>query len=187
MLLHLHDKLLEATPNGQARLKASREDGDPLPPISRNDPLFKQWVHDQAVVVGDAAPLPTVITALCCLDQRVLQVVLENAVFLCVGTDSAGWTASSRFMDSQGRGRPRLVALGPTADVKTVLHEAAHVWCHSPLKDDPDHMCITVVGESGLMQAISESGHRPQVDDATARAERLCDALAYIWLENQEP
>ena len=47
-----------------------------------------------------------------------------TAAFVSVGRDSIAWTSSALFVDQHDRIRARMIVLGPTADVDTILAHA---------------------------------------------------------------
>jgi hypothetical protein len=99
-----------------------------------------------------------------------------------VGINSTAWTASSQFQDKEGRGRNRVVVLGPNCDARVIRHEAAHVW-HSTvtLESETPPIAVTGQGEVGLRALAARDGWLEAADAGYQRGERIADALALLW------
>jgi len=167
----LSEPLLNATPPSHARLEAWRRS-----PV--RTPGTAEWIRENVLCFGDASARDHVVAALLIVPQCVREHVMGEAAFLSVGGDSDAWTGSSRFVDRDGKGRPRIIVLSSRASglVRLVLHEIAHSWSlPTPT------MLISVKGEEGLRTYAKQEGLTEQVNEKVARDERLAHALALLW------
>jgi hypothetical protein len=126
---------------------------------------------------------PMVIEALSRAPAAVRDFVLDNAVWLGVGCEAIAWTSSSRFADRKGRGRPRVIVLGPATDIEIALHEAAHIF-HDVSSEHTQ--AIPVVGEFALHDYAAENGLTEMFTSIVSRKERLARACAWAWSRRRD-
>lgn len=169
LLLSLEGELLRATEGARAWLE--------LRPRSSAD------VDDEPFYCGDLPLLHVVRTAMALLPDAVRWPIQRTVAFLGVGISSRAWTGPAVFVDAAGQRKRRIVVLGPSADVLTVLHEIGHVWAAGPSRD-VEHL-LTAQGEAGLLALAVKEGWRDRLaalDRAVLESEQLADGLAFCWL-----
>jgi hypothetical protein len=175
-------RLLTATPEGRARLRRWLDEDVPWPPMPRHE--LEALVRYRLALFGDEGFLPDVIGGLMLLPDPLRTHALKAAAFVCVGRQSRAWTASARLEDRDGP-RPRMVVLGPDADVRTVIHECVHVW-HTPggLTHNPQDPApaVTAAGAIAIRQLAREGGWLAGPTADYRRHERLAEAGAIAWL-----
>lgn len=170
--------LLCSTEGGAARLEAWHRRLD-MPVEAR------QGREDEPLLFGDIEALPAIRAALALMPDAVRHSVLMEVAFLAVGRSSKAWTGSASLADRDGVARPRLVVVGPKADMGTLLHESAHVFLSAP--PGPETFHITAQGEASLFALATAQGWRVRASGYVDRGEILADALAVLWLFSKPP
>jgi hypothetical protein len=179
LLAGAHRRVLVASVGGRARLRRWLDEQRGTAPVQLPRWLLEEWIADRVSFYGDPSLLPVVVAALCLVPKPVRDAVVAETAFLAVGVDSAAWTGSANLADREGVRKARVVALGPSVDVRVVLHEVAHCW-HSALPDEHSSL-ITTRGEAGLWALASREDWHPRMDTHIAKDERLADACAFCW------
>jgi len=169
LLVALGPDLLRVTPGGDHRLRAQTERA--------------LDVDDEPTFYGDAELLPIVRAGLALAPPVVRWAIQREVAWIAIATSRA-WTGSTAFVDSTGRQKHRMVVLGPTVDIGTVLHEMAHVWCGPtvPLPNEERCPLITAQGGEALRALAAEQGWARRIDGHIGREEKLADSLALAWL-----
>ncbi len=179
-LLRLSEHLLVATPHARARLDAWTRS-----PI--RTPGTAAWIRDSVLFFGDRAVLDYVVAALLFVPPPVRDfVVVQECCFEAVGADSYAWIGSSRKVDRDGRDRPRTIVLSGAAPhlprlIGAVLHEISHAWT-TPTPS----VLVTVQGEEGLRNYLTQQGLTERFDKQVGLDERLARALASVWAAQGE-
>jgi len=144
-------------------------------------PATPAWLRDNVLFFGDITVLDAVVAALLRVPAPVLEHTLSESCFQSVGAETRAWTASSVFVDRDGRGRPRTIMLSGAAPhrpylLNTALHEIAHSWsCPTP------SVSLTAVGEENFVAYLAAEGRAELGDTKQALDERVAHALAQVW------
>lgn len=180
LLCELEPHLLTSTEGGRRRLARWRAD-ERLPPMPRD--ALAEYIQEYLLYFGDPSLQAVMVRALTRAPLYVIDAILRDAVIIGVGLDSNAWTSGSRLVDREGRGRARLVVLGPASTERTCLHEVGHVWT-APFTEEgaQPNEAMTATGEHGLRAFAASEGWVDRIDAHVGREERLADALAFVWL-----
>lgn len=174
-LLHaLGEYLLRDSQGSRDRLELWTRNGRPAP--------LTEWLEENLVIHGDRSGAPLVFRVLARMPDPVRWFTALRCAFIVV-RETRGWHQASLFVGQDGGYRDRLIVLGPTADEDTTAHEIAHAWrstCDPDAIEPP--IAVDALGEAGLRALATEQGWMDTLEAATAREERLADALAACWL-----
>ena len=166
VLQQLEGPLLAAMPNGRPLVHATPcdcgKDGDPAP-----------------YVYGDSWLLPLLRQALALMPANVASVAAREAAWLAVGRESRAWTSCARFIGSDGVLKLRVVVCGPNTTLRTVLHEAVHVYAATTREES---QAVSGDAEAAIAATAEAEGWAVQPEDHHAMHECLADALSLIWL-----
>lgn len=168
LLTLLEPHMLVAFPRGQERLEwdaANEDDGADVEP------------H----VFGDAEVLALLRQALALMPPLVASVARREAAWVAVGRESAAWTTRASFAGTDGRERHRIVAVGPKADVRVLMHEAVHLFFAR--RADEKGIAATVQAEAAI-NALAASDPEAWKHAIQSRddEEIVADALSLVWL-----
>lgn len=178
LVRQLHDPLLVAEPGGAERIQRFR--AQPVEAEPTGEDLLED-ITDRLLFFGDKQLLARAAKALAMAPSAVRHAILTDVVVLGVGLDSVAWASHARLVDAEGRGRDRLIVLGPDSTIETILHESVHAWYADPSPPNGMRSAISTAGEIGLRMHAEEHEWLHRIDDHVDRGERCADALAWIW------
>jgi hypothetical protein len=138
----------------------------------------RAWIHEHLYVYGDEDFILIITSALMMLPFVVVGTLLPTVAFLGVGVTSRGWFTGGDFIHRDGHHLPHKIALGPTADEQTVLHECGHSFVESfPLTGETP--ALSTLGALALRQ-LGRDWSR-SMDKHEQQEERLAYAFAFAW------